>query len=265
MWIFHVTVLPTPLSQHLCIFSFIGAAVWELDHLKQNCSWFGPRYKKSSWHGAGANAGKKGYFLEVKVWAECDSGEDKGISQTAMLVCLSLQWRMLMATYKQIHPLCSPWFTRMQADTQIQNLMAAAVCEFIFVSVMNATFLPGFHGEGCKRALNRKQGTSEISQATRASWIIQSKLTTCCHVAISIESCLTCKASLECFYVELCWCIFTCWTRGLGFFRCSEFWSLDGVTNWFKVQAKEGQYTKGCRSSLVMQDVKKKLVNCSSK
>lgn len=56
----------------------------------------------------------------------------------------------------------------LESDAQIQNLMAAAVCEFIFVSIVNVTFLPGFHREALKRALNRKQGTSEISQATRA-------------------------------------------------------------------------------------------------
>lgn len=36
------------------------------------------------------------------------------------------------------------------------------------LSFMNVAFLPGFHREALKRALNRKQDTSEISQATRA-------------------------------------------------------------------------------------------------
>lgn len=121
-----------------------------------------------------------------------------------------------MATYKQVHPIHSLWFTHMQADTQMQNLMATALCEFILISILNVTFLPGFHKEALKRALNRKQGTSEISQATRAWWIIQSKLATCCHVALSAESCLTCKASLVCIYMSV-----ACLTLSLdGFCMC---------------------------------------------
>ncbi len=71
-----------------------------------------------------------------------------------------------------------------QEDTQIQNLTGAAVCKFVSVSIMNVTFLPGFRREALKRALNRKQGTSEISQANRAWWIIQQayNMLPCCLV-----------------------------------------------------------------------------------
>lgn len=67
--------------------------------------------------------------------------------------------------------------------------MAAAAYVFIAVSVMNVTFLPGFQKEALKRDLNRKQGTSEISQATTARWIIQSKLT-CSHICRGMQECV---------------------------------------------------------------------------
>lgn len=81
-------------------------------------------------------------------------------------------WQQILTVYSQ----------RWAPDTQIESLMAAVLREFICVSIVNVTFLPGFHREALKRALNRKQGTSENSQATGARWIIQSRLTTCCHV-----------------------------------------------------------------------------------
>lgn len=84
--------------------------------------------------------------------------------------------------------------------------MATVVCEVILVSIINVTFLSGFRREALKRALNPKQGTSEISQATRARWIIHSKLTMCCHVCGELrhmQSCTSVYLYVSCTYVYL--------------------------------------------------------------
>ena len=110
--------------------------------------------KNSSSWGAGASA------VERKKQAKCDSGEDKEIQQAARQFghhCID------GCLWKEVRSICS-----LREPPLIQNLMASVVCEVILVSIINATFLSGFCREALKRALNPKQGTSEISQATRA-------------------------------------------------------------------------------------------------
>lgn len=45
-----------------------------------------------------------------------------------------------------------------QAHTRMQNLMVAAVCELIIVSIMNVTFLPGFRREALKKGSQQNAG-----------------------------------------------------------------------------------------------------------
>lgn len=147
---------------------------------------------------------------------------------------------MLMAMYKQIHPICSLWFTYRYTNAGFNG---CCWCVFIFVSITVVTFLPGYQRKLLKRAFNRKQGTSDISQATRAWWIIQNKLTTCCHVAMSAESCLTCNASLMCIYISVALMyIYMLDSWSVCFLGCFVLWSLGG----FCCNARWNQITVKC-------------------
>lgn len=137
---------------------------------------------------------------------------------------------MLMATHKQIHPMyCTA------CDLPAQHTGRCTITEFngsCGVRVHHrlyheCNFPPRFPQRPSKGLLTESMGTSEISQANRAWWIIQSKFTTlqCCHICRELPH-MQDFAGVY-LYVGLRWCIFTCWTRGLCCLGCFEFWSLD--------------------------------------
>lgn len=127
----------------------------------------------------------------------------------------------LVATRKQMYPVVEPVIHPHKVRCTDKTFNGWAVCVFITVSVINVTFLPCFQKEALKRDLNRKRGTSEISQATTAWWIIQSKRT-CSHICRGMQECVFIFRVALIYLCLILWCVCFCF--------CFYIWFL--VTWW---------------------------------
>lgn len=128
---------------------------------------------------------------------------------------------MLMANRLTLYTAC---YSQADAHTEFYVSRSVRLHHRLY---HECNFPPTFPQRGpLKGLLTESRALPQISQATRAWWIIQSKVTTCRHVAISAMSCLTCEASLVCIYMSGCPDVYI--YVGLCCLGCYEFWSLDG-------------------------------------